>query len=110
MSPMLPEDAYVWITRTIHPPEADEIGRKIRLAGMSLDSNGYHIGVVKSRLEQCWSGRAKDRFFEDYGFARTPRRLEELAASVEAHGHEIMGITVTVTERLPIDTDPILGG
>jgi len=103
--PTFPE-VYRWETRTIHPAEAAEIGGKIRLAGMSLESNGYHLGNVKSKLEQCWKGQAKDRFFEDYGFARVPRRVEDLGLSIQDHGEQITRITVTVTEQVPIETDP----
>ena len=103
MPPIPPENGYRWVTTTIHPPEADEIGRKLKLAGMALDSDAYHVGAIKSELEQCWSGRAQQRFFEDYGFARIPTRLEELGAAIQAHGDAVRGITVTVRERVPID-------
>lgn len=102
MPPLLPV-LYRWVTSLIHPSEANEIGRKIKLAGMSLESNAYHLKVVKTDLEQSWSGRAKERFFEDYGFARLPTRLEDLGAEVEAHGDQIQEITVTVTEQVPIE-------
>jgi hypothetical protein len=108
MPPVSPY-GYRWETKTIHPPEADEIGRKLKIAGMSLDSNGYFVGMVKSKLAQCWKGRAMERFFEDYGFARMPRRLEDLGAEVQSHGDKIMTITVTVTEQVPIDGGPTHG-
>jgi len=97
---------YRWETKTIHPPEANAIGRKLKIAGMALDSDGYHIGMVKSRLEQCWKGRAMERFFEGYGFSRMPRRLEDLGRTVQEHGDKVMQITVTVTERVPIPGAP----
>ncbi len=95
-------DLYRWVTRTMHPSEADEIGRRLKLAGMSLESNAYHIGRSKGDLEQIWSGRAKERFFEDYGFARLPRRLEDLGGEIEEHGERIRQIRVTITERVLI--------
>ncbi len=97
---------YRSVTKTINPPEADEIGRKLKIAGMSLDSDGYHIGMVKSKLEQCWRGRAVERFFVGYGFSRMPRRLEDLGRMVQEHGDRVKQITVTVTERVPMDGPP----
>lgn len=108
--PTIPPSPYRWATRTIHPPEADEIGRKLKIAGMNLDSQAYFIQMVKSDLEQCWNGQAKERFFEDYGFARLPDRLEELGAAVQNHGAQIMEITVTVTEQVPIEPEDAYWG
>jgi uncharacterized protein YukE len=100
----IPPEGFRWETKTIHPPEADEIASKLRLAASSLQSGAYFIGSVKGKLEQCWAGHSKDRFFEDYGFARLPRRLEDLGLSVDDHGKQIGRITVTVTERVPFET------
>ncbi len=93
---------YRWETKTINPPEAHAIGRKLKLAGMALDSDGQYVEIVKGRLEQCWKGKAMERFFEGYGFARLPRRLEDLGRTVQEHGERVSQITVTVTERVPI--------
>ena len=100
--PATDPDIYRWETKTINPPEAREIGGKLKLAGMTLDSDGHYVGMVKSKLEQCWKGKAMERFFEGYGFARMPRRLEDLGRMVREHGDKVSQITVTVTERVPI--------
>jgi uncharacterized protein YukE len=105
MPPTPPEELYRWVTRSIHPEEAEAIGRRLKLAGMSLDSIAYHIGAIKAELEQSWCGRAQQRFFDEYGFAALPARLEELGAAVEAHGEAVMGITVSITERVRIDAE-----
>ena len=72
---------------------------------MSLQSNAYLMESVKSDLDQNWSGRAKDRFFEDYGFSRLPKRIEDLAQEIEAHSEQVRRITVTITERVPLGPD-----
>ncbi len=98
---MYPQKAYyVERPKEIYPSEADGIAGELDRAAKVIEATAQNLHRVRSKLENTWTGNAKNRFFEP--FDNMPRRVEELSAEVEAHAAQIRGITVTIMERVLI--------